>query len=304
MSWLALKYLAASLRDHGSCRQQIRDQPRGHWVTIDSHILSSFTGAGRPALAHLPAEVLLVRSTPTLPALQVQQAAELGPGAEQGQDQPSTSLVLVTDGIPPIPSKVLEKIRKWKYVDLATLLANDTPSDNITTVVVNGQTLVVSSAANSTKKRRITWDSQSWSQAYSMYAARLISTDSTTRPESAGLLAHMFSLLQLAKDLGGSQWLHYDRSFREWAVAKNIRIWGELNLLIFCQCMASQQRVLPVAHPLEPGPKGSSVSEVRRCWVWNFCKRSGCRFSHSCYFCGGPHKSPNCPSRPSKGSGQ
>ena len=236
-------------------------------MTTDSHILSSFTGAGRPALAHLPVKVLLVRSTPTLPALQVQQAAELGPGAEQGQDQPSTSSVLVADGILPIPSKVLEKIRKWEYVDLA---------------------------ANPTKKRRIAWDIQSWSQAYSMYTAALISADSTTRSESAGLLAHMFSVLQLAKDLGGSQWLHYDRSFREWAAAKNIRIWGELNLPIFCQCMASQQRVLPVAHPLEPGPKGSSVSEA--------CKRSGCRFSHSCYFCGGPHRGPNCVSRPSKGS--
>ena len=248
-----------------------------------------------------------MRSTPTLPALQVQQAAELASGAEQGQDQPSTSSVLVADGIPPIPSKVLKKIRKWEYVDLASLLANDTPSDNTTTVMVNGQTLVVSPAANPPKKRRIAWDIQSWLQAYSMYATALISADSTTKPESAGLLAHMFSVLQLAKDLGGSQWLHYDRSFREWAAAKNIRIWGELNLPIFCQCMASQQRVLPVTHSLELGPKGSSVSEIRACRAWNFekvCKRSGCRFSHSCYFCEGPHRGPNCPSRPSKGSGR
>ena len=46
-----------------------------------------------------------------------------------------------------------------------------------------------------------------------MYAAALISADSITKPESAGLLAHMFSILQLVKDLGGSQWLHYDKSF-------------------------------------------------------------------------------------------
>ena len=266
-------------------------------------------GAVLPALARLPAEVSLVRTTPTLPALQVQQLAELPTGAEQGQNQPSTSSVLIADGIPPIPSKVLEKIRRWEYIDLAMLLANDTPDDSSSTVVFNGQALVVSPSTNPTKKRKIALDIQSWSQAYSMYAAALISADSTTKPESAGLLAHMFSVLQLAKDLGGSQWLHYDKSFREWAAAKNVRSWGELNLPIFCQCVASQQRVAPFSQLLESSPKGgsSSVSGLRGCRAWNFekaCRRSGCRFSHSCYFCGGPHRAPNCPSRSRQGPGR
>ena len=267
------------------------------------------TGAVLPALARLPAEVSLVRTTPTLPAFNVQQPAELAVGAEQSQDQPSTPSVLVADGIPPIPSKVLEKIRRWEYIDLASLLTDDTPGDSFTTVVVNGQTLVVSPSANPSKKRKIALDIQSWSQAYSMYAAALISADSTSKSESAGLLAHIFSVLQLAKDLGGSQWLHYDKSFREWAAAKNVRSWGELNLPIFCQCMAAQQRIAPVFQPPELGPKGASgaVSGPLRCRAWNFervCKRSGCRFSHTCYFCGGPHKGPNCQSRSGKGSSQ
>ena len=53
-----------------------------------------------------------------------------------------------------------------------------------------------------------------------MYASTLFSATSTIKPESAGLLAHIFSVLQLAKDLGGSQWLCYDRSFSKWAAAK------------------------------------------------------------------------------------
>ena len=55
--------------------------------------------------------------------------------------------------------------------------------------------------------------------------------------------------------------------------------------------------VLPIAQLLELGPKGSLVAEIRGCQTWNFkkvCKRSGCRFSHSCYFWGGPHRGPNC----------
>ena len=135
------------------------------------------------------------------------------------------------------------------------------------------------------------WDVQSWSQAFSMYASALMSANSTTKPESAGLLAHTFSVLQFA----GWQPM-------AWATAKikDLRT-------IFCQCMVSQQRVLPIAQQLESGPKGSSFSEIWGCLVWNFkkvCKKSGCRFSCSCYFCGGPHRGPNCLSRPSKGCGR
>ena len=48
-----------------------------------------------------------------------------------------------------------------------------------------------------------------------MYAAVLMSADSTTKAKSAGLIAQMFSVLETTKDLGGSQWLNYDRTFRE-----------------------------------------------------------------------------------------
>ena len=163
--------------------------PRAGWRQQNLMLSRPSIGAVLPALARLPAEVSLVRTTPTPPALQVQQLAELSTGAEQDQNQPSTSSVLVADGIPPIPSKVLEKIRRWEYIDLATLLANDTPDDSSSTVVFNGQVLVVSPSTNPTKKRKIALDIQSWSQAYSMYAAALISADSTTKPESASLLS-------------------------------------------------------------------------------------------------------------------
>ena len=97
------------------------------------------------------------------------------------------------------------------------------------------------------------WDVQSWSQAFSMYASALMSANSTTKPESAGLLAHTFSVLQFA----GWQPM-------AWATAKikDLRT-------IFCQCMVSQQRVLPIAQQLE---SGSSFSEIWGCLVWNFKK--------------------------------
>ena len=93
-----------------------------------------------------------------------------------------------------------------------------------------------------------------------MYAAVLMSADSTTKAESAGLMAHMFNKLQIVKDMGGSQWLNYDRTFREWAAAKNIRRWGEVNMPIFCQCLAIQQRSAPSAHPPRVWFKGGNLN--------------------------------------------
>lgn len=68
--------------------------------------------------------------------------------------------------------------------------------------MVNGQTLVVTPSVHLTKKRKVMMDIHSWTQAYSMYVAALISAEATSKSESAGLLAHMFNALQLAKDLG------------------------------------------------------------------------------------------------------
>ena len=66
----------------------------------------------------------------------------------------------------------------------------------------------------------------------------------------------MSTILQLARDLGGNQWIKYGKTYREWASAKEITLWGELNLSIFGHCLASQHRpqFLPVTEKgLKPG---------------------------------------------------
>ena len=131
--------------------------------------------------------------------------------------------MVVAEGIPPLLLKTLEKIRKWDYVDLTTLLSNDHAGETPASLMVsaNSQTLIVNLPDHKSKKQKVTLDIHSWTQAYSVYAAALTSAEATTKPESAGLLAHMNNVLQLARDLGGNQWLQYDKSFREWAAAKD-----------------------------------------------------------------------------------
>ena len=79
-----------------------------------------------------------------------------------------------------------------------------------------------------------------WLQAFSIFTAVLVSSDSTIKEEAAGLAAHSYLIIQLSKDLSGLQWLKYDQSYREWAAAKGIHKCGEMNFSIYGRCLASQ----------------------------------------------------------------
>ena len=154
-----------------------------------------------PAQACLPAEVSVVKSTPVLPSLGEEHLRFPGGSVSY---RPCSSSVVVAEGIPLLPQKTVDKIRKWEYVDLATLLSNEPPTGEPSMITVNGQTLIVNPPDNQAKKCKVILDLHSWMQAYSAYAAALTSAEETTKPESAGLLAHMYNVLKLAKDLVGT----------------------------------------------------------------------------------------------------
>ena len=42
---------------------------------------------------------------------------------------------MIAKGIPPISTKLLERIQKWKFVDSASLLAGDQAPDKVVTTV-------------------------------------------------------------------------------------------------------------------------------------------------------------------------
>ena len=63
--------------------------------------------------------------------------------------------VVITEGIPPIPVRVLEKICKWEYIDLGSLLEQqDGPAQNIT-VSQSGQLVVTESTQASRRAKPI-----------------------------------------------------------------------------------------------------------------------------------------------------
>lgn len=134
----------------------------------------------------------------------------------------SPSTAVIVEGLPPIASKLLERIRRWDYVDLADLLLEASAGNYEIPTSSQNQVILVQSLDQMRKKRHIL-DIETWLQAFSIYAAALTAIPATSKEESTGLLAHMYLITQIAKDLGGMQWYKYDKEFRERAAESGAR---------------------------------------------------------------------------------
>ena len=127
---------------------------------------------------------------------------------------------------------------------------------------------------SSCRKKQIV-DFPTWAQAFSIYAAGLAAVNSTTKEQVMGLMAHMFLMVQLSWDLGVNHWLQYDKGFREWAAAKHLKVWGELNLTIYGRCLAMHQH--PMLVPRSDSSNRQSERQAKSqgpqrgcCYIWNF----------------------------------
>ena len=236
----------------------------------------SFYIGSRSAAPLLPADPLLALRRPPLPPLS-QSAAPQPPRVMS----PS---VVVTEGIPPVSSQVIGRIRRWEFIDLSLLLEGADTGETSTSM--DGCMAPSTPPAKTPRKSPSPIrDLTSWLQAYSRFMTVLLSAPATTKEEAAGLVAHQHLVIQLAQDLGGRQWLVYDQEFREWAAAKFIKVWGELNLSIYGRCLS---------HPSTSSVDEASSTPV--CFKWNqgHCQRPRCKYLHQCSECGGSHRRSQC----------
>ena len=151
------------------------------------------------------------------------------------------TMVLVAEGLPPIPAKLLERIRRWEFIDLAQLVFDASKDDpGIRQQPPSEGILIVQSMEQMQRRRKAVNDIFTWSKAFAIYTAALSGAELTTKEECAGLWAHLHLVTQLSRDLGGGLWLQYDSEYREWAAAKGIRTWGKLNLSIYGHCLSNR----------------------------------------------------------------
>ena len=115
---------------------------------------------------------------------------------------------------------------KWEFVEIASLPTHDTQS--------GCDTLIITQNGNSTTRwvSRPQENSQhhNMGSGFSIYAAILADSVSSTSEQFKDLMAHMCLMIQFIKNLGSMVWLQYDHKFRIWAAGKGMNVWEELLL--------------------------------------------------------------------------
>ena len=102
-------------------------------TSLLTFFLISIPTGSSSSLPPLPVNPLLVPPVSSVPFL----ALPLG-NLQVEQSQVSAPMVIVAEGIPPIQTKLIEKIRCWEYVDLSKLLGGSDPVPEEASMVVEG----------------------------------------------------------------------------------------------------------------------------------------------------------------------
>ena len=133
-------------------------------------------------------------------------------GKGTGTSNPS---VVVAEGMPPIASKLLDRIRRWEFIDLALLLNEVGQKSDEIPHSHDGRVVLILSVEQAQCCKKQIGDHYAWTQAFAVYMAALASVSTTTMEEVVGLIAHLHLVTQLSKDLSGGCWLCYDHDFCE-----------------------------------------------------------------------------------------
>ena len=219
---------------------------------------------------------------------------------------------ILSEGLPPVPHKLVKKIQKGDYVDMAELLR-----DNME--LGRRQSLEAGLGGGARPSRREVPDLLSWIACFGMYAS-VVAQKYPHRVRE--LWAYQTLVVHEARRCGGKGWQVYDSMFRQQA-ANNPKVnWSVLNSSLYstsflamqtqrgraCQhCMetdhASQACALVPTIVSKTGQGQGFAREYddqrrqprdrtkirRACFNWNEgkCDLPYCRFKHVCAKCGG-----------------
>ena len=136
-----------------------------------------------------------------------QESAE-GTTNETGGSVVPTAPFFMSDCLPPVPAKLVAKIVKGDYVDMAELLRDNIEAKRRRT------DHPCSSSASSHANRREVPDILSWLQCFGVYASVVASH----KPEKfRQLMAYQTHMIREARRCGGTGWQGYDTMFRQLA---------------------------------------------------------------------------------------
>ena len=234
--------------------------------------------------------------------------------------------VYVGEGLPPVPLKLADRIRRHEFIDMAEMLPEFWP--------------MAKSEEGEPKKggprklKQIT-EFHTWLQCFAVYCSVLGSHDPACVPE---LMAYLITIARVSQDYTGLAWVRYDAAFRRQAAITGNRKWSQINPSLYSICFTGRAQeikrcelCLSTAHPVNQCPLQAEADpelptrvkavesavltlasrsqasgwhprppgEVCRLWNANNCRFARCRYRHACSICGDPHPATACPRKPS-----
>lgn len=221
------------------------------------------------------------------------------------------------EGLPPVPGKLIQKIQRGEYVDMAELLRDN--------MELNAGDPLARHLGMQPSCQEVP-DLISWVQCFGIYAAVV----SVSHPDQIlQLLAYQMMVVRKAIRCGGRGWQSYDAMFRQQAAISPSVDWSKLNNSLYLTMLLQQQNgrgrtcvhihcmetdhtskdcTLAPIHPWrysahakgEPASELSSNDNKRNkgqgtkvCYSWNDgrCSVPYCRYQHICAKCSFPtHK--------------
>ena len=138
------------------------------------------------------------------------------------------------EGLPPIPAKLVGKICKGEFVNIAELLRDNMEAERRRTY---SQCMETSRGGGSSARREIP-DLLSWLQCFGMYAAVAASKSPDSIPQ---LLVYQTMIVRELRRCWGKGWLNYDTMFWQQAAINPSCDWSKLNNTLYsCTFMAQQ----------------------------------------------------------------
>lgn len=246
-----------------------------------------------------------------------------GPKSTPAEKQACAQTFVLSEGLAPVPAKLVAKILRGDFVDMSELLRDNLEADRRGSLCDTSQP----SAVTPKHSRREVPDLLSWVQCFGTYMG-VIASQFPDRVKS--LLAYQTLIVREARRCGGRGWQSYDSMFRQQVAGRLDVDWSRLNSTLYAVtflaqagagktcplCLESDHReeecalakarpaLLPKAGPSreaattgEPGSGRFGRSKTRMiCFAWNQgeCKFPFCRYRHVCVRCLGDHRITQC----------
>ena len=225
--------------------------------------------------------------------------------------------VCIGEALPPVPEKLVNRIYRWQFIDMAELLPEAFVSARAPSQM--GPSAVVYQKWPATNVLI-------WVQCFGVYVGILAKQFPDAVPE---LMSYMISIIKASKNYEGLAWVNYDTLYCRWAAATNCRKWSQINLSLFSLCFtgkaqglqhcdlcgdtahmssdcvlsaerepdlvyrlkALENRVQMIKEDPHKGPGQVMRRNREVCNLYNKqqCKFYYCKYRHVCSGCGGNH---------------